>query len=433
MAQPEPTDSTVCDTLISTLPWPQNLQSRLDTLTAERLFNRTQLGLMVYDLTADSVLYVHGASQQLRPASTMKLVTSITALSLLGGDYQFRTQLFLQGRMEGRTMLGNLICVGGMDPLFDDNDLSAFVESIRRSEIDTVCGRLVADHSFKDDDQLGEGWCWDDDNPVLTPLLLNRKNNFMELFGKRLKEAGIVLVDSAVAQMPNKILLCSRFHSIDEVLSTMMKNSNNLFAESMFYQIGASGGTRKATAKNAAACIQQLLTRLGQPAETYRIADGSGLSLYNYVTPEMEVRLLRYAWRTPEILGHLLPSLPIAGIDGTLKSRMQGTVAAGNVKAKTGTVTGVSSLAGYLTTENGHELCFSIINQGIMSSALGRNFQDRVCEALCAPSVVPTIKVLPVPRRTVSRAKQTVSRSKRTVSKSRKKTTRRKTRSRRRR
>ena len=59
------------------------------------------------------------------------------------------------------------------------------------------------------------------------------------------------------------------------------------------------------------------------------------------------------------------------------------TVAEGNVRAKTGTVTGVSSLAGYCLAENGHRLCFSIINQGIMRGADGKAFQDRFCQALC--------------------------------------------------
>jgi D-alanyl-D-alanine carboxypeptidase/D-alanyl-D-alanine-endopeptidase (penicillin-binding protein 4) len=64
---------------------------------------------------------------------------------------------------------------------------------------------------------------------------------------------------------------------------------------------------------------------------------------------------------------------------------MKGTFAEENVKAKTGTVTGVSALAGYCTAANGNQLCFSIINQGIMKSDPGRNFQDKVCNALCAP------------------------------------------------
>ena len=97
----------------------------------------------------------------------------------------------------------------------------------------------------------------------------------------------------------------------------------------------------------------------------------------------MLVALLGYAWQTQHIKEHLLPSLPISGFDGTLQKRMLGTPAEGNVRAKTGTVTGIVSLAGYLTAANGHTLAFAIINQGVNSSGIGRSFQDKICQELC--------------------------------------------------
>ena len=69
--------------------------------------------------------------------------------------------------------------------------------------------------------------------------------------------------------------------------------------------------------------------------------------------------------------------------DGTLRKRMRGTEAAGNVQAKTGTVEGVSTLSGYCTAANGNRLCFSIMNQGIRHTSTGRRFQDRLCRELC--------------------------------------------------
>ena len=119
------------------------------------------------------------------------------------------------------------------------------------------------------------------------------------------------------------------------------------------------------------------------PGESYTVADGSGLSPYNYLTAEMLVALLNFAYSRPTIFEHLYPSLPVAGVDGTLERRMVGTTAAGNVHAKTGTVTGVSSLAGYLTAANGHLLSFSILNQGVSQASLGREFQNQVCSYLC--------------------------------------------------
>lgn len=388
MAQTEEVDTLGVDSVDVALPWPQNIQYRLDSLMQSKLLETSMVGMIVYDLTADSILYKVNERQALRPASTMKLVTAITALDRLGGSYQFRTQLYHTGSIEENTLKGDLYCVGGFDPAFNGDDLRAFVESVHQMGIDTICGRVVADLSMKDADLLGEGWCWDDDNPKLSPLSIGRDIEFLDRFVKKLSEDSIVFAGIRLSNssLPNDArILCTRTHTMDQILQRMMKVSDNFYAEAMFYQIARSTGRRPAKAKDAAGVIKQLIQKVGNGKNPYRIADGSGLSLYNYVTPELEMRLLRYAYLNKNIYEHLLPSLPIAGWDGTLKTRMKGTFAEGNVKAKTGTVTGVSALAGYCTAANGHQLCFSMINQGIMKSDTGRNFQDRVCNALCEP------------------------------------------------
>lgn len=388
IAQTEEPDTFCVDTMEVALPWPQNVQYRLDSLMQSKLLETSMVGMIVYDLTADSVLYKVNERQAMRPASTMKLVTAISALDCLGGSYQFRTQLYYTGNIEDHTLNGDLYCVGGFDPAFNSDDMKAFVESILRMGVDTIRGRIIADKSMKDADLLGEGWCWDDDNPKLSPLSLGRDIAFLDRFVNELSENGIVLdhIRLSDGNLPNDAyIICSRFHNMDQILQRMMKNSDNFYAEAMFYQIGVSTGHRPVRAKDAAGVIKQLIQKVGNGKNPYRIADGSGLSLYNYVTPELEMRLLRYAYRNSNIYMHLLPSLPIAGRDGTLKTRMKGTFAEENVRAKTGTVTGVSALAGYCTSANGHQLCFSIINQGIMSPDPGRHFQNRVCNALCAP------------------------------------------------
>lgn len=388
MAQTEEVDTLGVDSVDVALPWPQNIQYRLDSLMQSKLLETSMVGMIVYDLTADSILYKVNERQALRPASTMKLVTAITALDRLGGSYQFRTQLYHTGSIEENTLKGDLYCVGGFDPAFNGDDLRAFVESVHQMGIDTICGRVVADLSMKDADLLGEGWCWDDDNPKLSPLSIGRDIEFLDRFVKKLSEDSIVFTGIRLSNssLPNDArILCTRTHTMDQILQRMMKVSDNFYAEAMFYQLGAAIGRRPAKAKDAASVVKQLIQKVGNGKNPYRVADGSGLSLYNYVTPELEMRLLRYAYRNSQIYQHLLPSLPIAGRDGTLKTRMKGTFAEENVKAKTGTVTGVSALAGYCTAANGHQLCFSIINQGIMKSDPGRNFQDKVCNALCAP------------------------------------------------
>jgi D-alanyl-D-alanine carboxypeptidase/D-alanyl-D-alanine-endopeptidase (penicillin-binding protein 4) len=389
-------DTVTVDTaaIDSTLKWPANVTARLDRLMNEPLLKKTQLGLMVYDLTADSAIYCQGEKQTLRPASTMKLLTAITAIDKLGGGYQFRTQLYYTGTIERNILRGNLLCVGGMDPRFNNDDLRAFVESIQKMGIDTICGRLITDTSMKDDTRLGEGWCWDDDNPSLTPLLIGKKDQFIERFLQELNDAGVMVVqDGEITTEPSKgkarnkplILLCSRFHSLDQVLMRMLKESDNLYAESVLYQIAASGGVKNASATHARQWMNKLVTRIGLNPGDYKFADGSGLSLYNYVSAELLVSLLRFAYHNQNVYDQLYPALPIAGVDGTLEKRMKGAFTNGNVRAKTGTLTGISSLAGYCTAANGHKLAFAIINQGVLRNASGRTFQDKVCTALCEP------------------------------------------------
>ena len=380
-----PADTLVRDSL--SLKWPQSAVHGIDRLLEADMFQTSQVGLMVYDLTADSVIYRHNERQMMRPASTMKLLTAIAAIDRLGGSYQTKTELCSTGHIANRTPEGDIYCVGGMDPLFNADDMSAFVESIRKMGVDTIRGHLYADKSMKDYDLLGEGWCWDDDNPVLTPLIYGRKDQFMERFERELRESGLVVqaFASTAVKPDTAFCICARYHTIDQILMRMMKESDNLYAESLFYQLAASGGARPASARHARQYIRRLIDKVGLHGQRYRIADGSGLSLYNYVTAELEVRLLRYAYRYQNIYIHLLPSLPKAGVDGTLEKRMHGTFTKDNVKAKTGTLTGVISLAGSCTAANGHQLCFAILNQGVMRASDARHFQDRVCEVLCNP------------------------------------------------
>ena len=374
-------------------------KERMDTLLMDKMFDTSMVGLMVWDLTADSLLYHFNERQLMRPASTMKLLTAIAACDQLGTDYQFTTRFLYTGKIEDHRLKGDIYCVGGMDPLFSDEDIEAVVKALRELGVNTFEGNIFADLSAKDDLKWGEGWCWDDDNPSLSPLLVERYEAFTDHLVEALLDNGVAFVNVGVGHWScpeDAIPFCTRTHSINAVMKKMMKDSDNLYAESMFYQLAMADGNRPANADEAKDCQRRVMKKAGLNPDNYRLADGSGLSLYNYLSAEAEVKLLRYVWNNKPLYNQLLPSLPIAGIDGTLKSRMKETSAEGNVMAKTGTVTGVSSLAGYCTAPNGNRLCFAIINQGIMRAVTGRNFQDRVC-ILLTSGELPQAKVQPKP------------------------------------
>ncbi|WP_455072942.1 D-alanyl-D-alanine carboxypeptidase/D-alanyl-D-alanine endopeptidase [Prevotella jejuni] len=384
----EDTDSIIpAFTTDSHLSWKENITARLDGILRSALLETVQTSVMVWDLTDDVPVYQFRERLHLRPASTMKCVTAIATLDKLGADYDFKTRLYYTGVIDDSTQVlrGDLYCVGGMDPMLSSSDVTEMARAVRDLGIKTIEGSVYADLSFKDRDRLGKGWCWDDKNPNLSPLLVDGKDEFIYRFSRKLEDMGVTVNGSTgEGQLPaNAQLLTTRTHSIRQVLHRMMKVSDNLYAESVFYQLAASGGTRWASAKTARQYENDLFSRIGLNPRDYNVADGSGLSLYNYVTTELETKLLRYAYQRPDIYEAYLEAQPIAGVDGTLRSRMRGTAAAGNVRAKTGTVKGVSSLAGYLTASNGHLLCFSIINNGGLSNGPMRNFQNKICVALC--------------------------------------------------
>ena len=371
----------------SSLPWPQCMQANIDSIIAtSHLLETSQLGMMVYDLTDDSVLYAHGERQTLRPASTMKILTAVTALDKLGGAYLYKTRLCYTGTVRDsiRTLEGHLYIIGGMDPRLGHDDLRSFAMAVKELGIDTIRGNVYADRTMKDADIAGEGWCWDDDNPVLSPLVYGRKDNLLARFATVLADAGIYLEGELLTKAcpSDATELCVQTHTIEQILHRMMKESDNLYAESMFYQIGLTKG-KPSTARKAKAVMEALMKKMRMDRRPHRFADGSGLSLYNYVSAEIEVAFLRYAYNNTDIYSNLLPALPVAAKSGTLEKRMTKTPAAGNVRAKTGTLTGISSLAGYCTTAGGHELCFAIINQGVMKSSAAKAFQDKVCAELC--------------------------------------------------
>lgn len=448
----------------------QPLAQRLDSLLNDPLLRTSEVGITVFDLTAGESLFRYQDEKLYRPASTEKVITSVTALARLGTDYTMDTRLQYTGRIENDTLKGNLYLIGGFDPEFMDEDLDSLVEAVVRSGIRYIADTLAADVSMTDSVYWGPGWSWDDVpnsfQPYLSPLLLNRgcvdvtvsptqkdslpevtcvpasgyyqvdndavshcpqagkleitrnwlhNGNLIHVSGNvsktatktlsvyrsedfffhtlidRLKEKGIEAHTAVFAECPpsDSLAVVSPLYTlqrpIGEVLEQAMKESDNLCAESMFYHLAAKHAGRKYVSSDDGtdAISEFMKTELGFHPEHYRIADGSGVSLYNYVSPRLMLEYLKYAYYHADIFQPFYDSLPIAGVDGTLEHRMKKTKAYRKVHAKTGSVTGVSSLAGYAKAANGHQLAFVIINQNVMKLRKARDFQDKVCHILC--------------------------------------------------
>ena len=155
----------------------------------------------------------------------------------------------------------------------------------------------------------------------------------------------------------------------------------------MLYTIGHKANPK---AHPVAAGIDYLRTFLSDTLaladSALTIHDGCGLCTYNRLSPRALTTIIAYGYNDDGIRDMLERNLAIAGTDGTIKSRMRGPFTNDNVRAKTGTLTGVSSLAGFCTAANGHQLAFSIINNGLRHTNNAHAFQDKVCTELCRPN-----------------------------------------------
>lgn len=139
----------------------------------------------------------------------------------------------------------------------------------------------------------------------------------------------------------------------------LMKRSQNLYAEIFVRALGWKA-TGLGTFKAGREIVQKRLAEFGISPDEYEYSDGSGLTRYNYVTPGLIVRILKGMLNSPN-KQYWVDSMPIAGIDGTLKWRMRNTPAENNVRAKTGTISNTRGLSGYVTTADGEKLVFSFL------------------------------------------------------------------------
>ena len=155
--------------------WGQQNFSRIDSLIKKMLPEASEVGISVYDLTAKKSLYNYRAEKLSRPASTMKLLTAITALSRPEANEPFRTEVWHDGVIEHDTLQGNLYVVGGFDPEFNSQSMDSLIEEVITFPFSVINGQVYGDVSMKDSLYWGSGWAWDDTpagyQPYLSPLM----------------------------------------------------------------------------------------------------------------------------------------------------------------------------------------------------------------------------------------------------------------------
>ncbi|WP_058535934.1 D-alanyl-D-alanine carboxypeptidase/D-alanyl-D-alanine endopeptidase [Legionella saoudiensis] len=187
-----------------------------------------------------------------------------------------------------------------------------------------------------------------------------------------------------LGKTPAGALLIANQHSkaLSVLMADTLKPSDNLYADSLYLHAAAKLNGAPVNWKEAEPIIKNFLqTQTGIDFSRSIFTDGSGLSRYSLVTPEQTISLLTFLYQRFPLAYEYIAALPVSGRDGTLQKRFKVPTQQGFVRAKTGTMTGINSLSGYLYTANGHTLAFAMYvnRQPGKSSGPGRPVLDALC------------------------------------------------------
>lgn len=362
----------------------------VDLAIAEKLATRVtralridtaRMGISVYDIERNCLVYEYHSHMRLIPASCMKLPTAIMALHYLGTDHKYESRLLIDGDVENGTVTGNIIMDMDDDPLIETFD--DFAQTLAERDIRNIEGNINLLLSRTDtlrQHHTAKPW----DIPYnKVPLLMKGEPRIHKELAASMKKHGIRYRDitSDSTDCGGKECLLTVTHPLRKALAPMLINSSNIKAECVSFH------TRRLSpaAEDTQNFIQTEIPY--NDTDGFVINDGSGLSPENRLTTDFLVQLMAYAYRREEIRDILInetlatPAHPTRR--GSLLSRMTKPTFRNRIFCKTGTIAtiGASSLTGYALNENGRWFAFSIINEN-SPVAESRIFQDLICSVL---------------------------------------------------
>jgi D-alanyl-D-alanine carboxypeptidase/D-alanyl-D-alanine-endopeptidase (penicillin-binding protein 4) len=365
----------------------------------------------VVDAGTGQALYAKNATKAYIPASTLKVVTSTAALSILGPQHRFSTRVVAGGR-------GRIVLVGGGDPYLVSVPTARHPGAASVSRL----ARLTASRLKKNgqtrvslgyDATLFTGPSWHADWPRMyadqvTPIsalwvdegrlagssgprVAKPARVAAETFARALRNNGIRVsgVRSAKADRQARPLASVASMPLERIVEHLLMVSDNDAAEVLFRQ-AAVGAGRPGTFADGQRVVQARLTKLGLWHQAARLRDGSGLSRKNTMPAAMLTQLLRagLAAERPELRG-AVTGLPVAGVEGSLRIRYgdkAGRPARGLLRGKTGTLTGVHGLAGYVRRPDGSLLAYAFLVNDVKDGGAARLWLEHVTAALTSCS-----------------------------------------------
>ncbi|MEV2241817.1 D-alanyl-D-alanine carboxypeptidase/D-alanyl-D-alanine-endopeptidase [Micromonospora sp. NPDC049891] len=384
-----------------------------------------RVNVAVADALTGEALFDRGGGEGTVPASVTKLLTAVTVLTAQGPGHRIPT------RVVAGAQPGEVVLVGGGDPTLAADakgfypgaaSLTDLADQVRTALGGVAPTSIVVDSSRYSGPVYGPGW--DDDIPTggyggaITALMLDgaRKDPkagqgwaervaqpdlvagraFAKLLGVptdavrkgTAPPAPTEATDPAGSREPGTELGVVQSPPLIRLVDIMISESDNIVAEALARQV-ALARDRPASFAGAAAAMAEVVSELALPASGLALADGSGLSRKNLISPVLLTELLALAASPdrPELAG-IFGGLPVGGWSGTLRDRYgaaPGTAAgAGVVRAKTGTLTRVHAIAGVVTTAEGRLLTFAVLTDDVPPDGMepARAALDRIAAAL---------------------------------------------------
>lgn len=407
----------------------EKLDIRINSMMDDPVLRNADWGIVIYDPKTNKVISSYNESSALIPASTTKLLTTETAISLLGSDFRWLTQLDYSGNISSDgTLEGNLYIIGSGDPTIGTgkagswsySEIAAdFTNEIALAGIKRINGDIIVENGvFKNKNAtLPENIVWletnnyylpvgstKDINPRNEQLVVKQKNpfdgeekryfyvspyihsmvfankfdgtdylttelpnnavNLTNLFRATLIKNGIPVSGKVIPRTidvnPGVRQKITAYESprLADIIFYTNQRSDNALAESLLRMVGFQKAGNQDVNAGKDVVFNHLMNR-GFDVQQLSYADGSGLSRTNKVTPISQVKFLADLMKEPYYKDYF-NSLPVGGQSGTLKRMFFGE-GYGQVFAKTGTLNRVKALAGYLKTNSGRTLTFSIL------------------------------------------------------------------------
>jgi len=402
---PDPTPSAVLAAAAQggTAPDPAKVKAALDPLIKSAALGK-EVHVSVLDGVTGDVLYAQKADVPLTPASTTKLLTAASALAARGPSYQIATKAV------AGSAAGEVVLVGGGDPTLSVNSKGLFPGAARlddlAAQVKKALGgvkptKVIVDTSLFSGPETATGWSADDISqgqvsriqPLMTnggrvkpvhnesggdPRFADPAISAGESFAKLLGVSATVTRGKAPASA--RALGEVQSPPLVQITDWMLQQSDNTLADVVARQVALAAG-KPASFEAATDAIIAKLKELGLPGDEADLYDGSGLSRNNGISPALLTGLLALAaGGTQPAISGIFTGLPVAGWSGTLDDRFTKTsqVAQGVVRAKTGTLSGVNTMAGQLTTAGGRLLVFAIMASGSTNATAGRAALDKV-------------------------------------------------------